>query len=72
MKTVYLRAVNPNWAARSIAVIAINETKVQLNCGNIMAICGPDNHYQMGTGVSICGGYNRHIGFNPTHREFLV
>jgi hypothetical protein len=72
MKTVYLRVVNPNWAVRSIAVIAIDETKCQLNCGNIMAICGPDNHYQMGTGVSICGGYNRHIGFNPVHREFLV
>jgi hypothetical protein len=72
MRTVYLRVNNPNWAKNSAALIAVDEHANQFDCGNIMVVCGPDNHYQHGVGASVCGGYNRHIGFNPTHKDMLV
>jgi hypothetical protein len=71
-KPIYLCVFNPNWANHSVAVIAVDEKKSQYDCGNLLVFCGPNSHYAAGTGVSICGGYNRRIGIDPTHIEAIA
>jgi hypothetical protein len=72
MKTVYLRIIYPDWAVNSVSIAAMDQNAHILECGNIIAIVGPDNHYQAGTGVSICEGYNQRIGFHSNYPEFLT
>jgi hypothetical protein len=66
-----LKAINPGWAVNSIVIVAVEPNEELSHCGNLLSIFGPHNHYKMGIGVAVCGGYNPQIGLHPLHKEVL-